>query len=111
MRVENFAWAASVLCMAAALPGQAPQPGQLNIKTERKDLGEAFGKWIGSDEKKPSVATSTPNTSAPSGSSFGSSVGSFFSNLMPSGKSETPAGSGPVRLTIEGTARANDANV
>jgi endonuclease YncB( thermonuclease family) len=60
------------------------------------------------EEKKPSVATSTPNTPAPSGS--GGFTG-FLSSLIPSGKSDQPAGAGPVKITVEGTARADDANV
>jgi endonuclease YncB( thermonuclease family) len=102
-----------MLCAAAPVLAQAPQPAMSGMKTERKDLGDVFSKWMSGDEK-PSVATSTPSTSSTpsqSGGGFGSSVSGFFSNLLPSGKSEAPVGSGPVRLAIEGSASAGDANV
>jgi endonuclease YncB( thermonuclease family) len=101
--------AALMLC-AATVPSlaQAPQPAMSGIKTQKKDLGDEFLKLMRSGESKESVATSTPNTPAPSGS--GGFTG-FLSSLIPSGKSDQPAGTGPVKITVEGTARADDANV
>ena len=96
-----------VLAQASTM-GPTAQPA---MKSNKKDLGEAFTKWMSSgEEKKESVATSTSNTPVQSGG-FGAGVSNFFTSLMPSGKSEPTAGTGPVRLTIEGTARADDANV
>ena len=115
MRSVGFAISAAVFSCALSMPAmaQAPQPALNELKkNERKDLGDAFGKWLGGgDEKKPSVATSTPNTPSQSGSGFVSGVTGFLTNLVPSGKNDPPAGTGPVRLTVEGTARADDANV
>ncbi len=104
------ALAISVVQVSGA-PAFAQQPGGVPvIKSNKKDLGdELFKAMRGGDSEKPSVATSTLETPQ-SGSSIGSSVSGFFSSLMPSSKSES-AGNGPVRQVIEGTARADDANV
>jgi endonuclease YncB( thermonuclease family) len=108
--VLALSWAADsspVMAQASSM-GPTAQPA---TKSNKKDLGEAFTKWMSSgDEKKESVATSTPNTPTQSGG-FGAGVSNFFSSLVPSGKNEPAAGTGPVRMTIEGTARADDANV
>jgi len=115
MRLMGCALAALVLCATAspALTQAPPQPALNELKKpERKDLGDAFSKWMsGGDEKKPSVATSTPDTQSQSSGGLASSVTGFFSSLVPSGKERPAPGAGPVRLVIEGTARADDANV
>ncbi len=113
--MRSIVLATAVLAISVAqgplAPALAQQPGVPVIKTNKKDLGEELFKAMrSSDAEKPNVATSTPETPSQSGSSFGSSVTGFFSSLIPSSKTE-PAGNGPVRLTIEGTARADDANV
>lgn len=111
MRSIVLATAILAISVAQGAPAFAQQTGVPVIKTNKKDLGDELFKLMRSgDAEKPNVATSTPETSNPSGGGIGSSVSGFFSSLIPSGKTE-PAGNGPVRLTIEGMARADDANV
>jgi endonuclease YncB( thermonuclease family) len=113
--MRSIALATAILAISIGQVSLAPAFAQQNgvpaIKTNKKDLGEELFKAMRSgDSEKPSVATSAPDTPSQSGG-FGSSVSGFFSSLIPGGKDGPAAGAGPVRQVIEGTARADDANV
>lgn len=108
MRSIVLATAFLTFVTIGVVPAMAQQNGVIAPKTDRKDLGNEFMKLLRSDDTKSTVGTSAPGTTTPSS---GGGFTGFLSSLVPSGKSDLPAGSGPVRITVEGTARADDANV
>lgn len=109
MRFLGLALTMAVLLALGAMPATAQQNGTPRQKTKTVDLGDAFTNWMKSDDKGNSVANATSastSSTAPSGGGFSG----FISGLLPS-KGGPAAGTGPATLTVEGTARADDANI
>ena len=95
-----------------AMPIMAQTPtvkhSQTTVSPGTKDLGEEFTKWFRGDSTPTMKDASTPNSAAPASS--GGGFTGFLNSLVPKG-SDRPAGTGPAIMTVEGTARADDANV
>lgn len=110
MRSVGLAVAILAVCAVPAL-AQQPGPGGFGMPkapSNKVDLGNELTKLVRGDGTTTMKDASTPS-SAPSSSGSGGFAG-FLNSLLPKGN-DYPAGTGPATITVEGTARADDANV
>ena len=77
--------------------------------SNKVDLGNELTKLVRGDSTATTMKdASTPNSAA--SSSDGGGFAGFLNSLLPKGN-DYPAGTGPATMTLEGKARADDANV